>query len=227
MTKKLVFSTKPAFTLIEIIIAITVFSIFVAFMMTAYSVFNNAQYDAAKSRSMMYEIQDVLNLLNESVKENKIYYCYYYDCETALPAYDTIDSNELALINADESEYIIIAWNEGVDTLADGYLSMQKFEYDENLALWTEASGYEEPVKLNSDDVIVRLFDSNSGSFRIFPSMDPYAKENINYLKTLVSPIDIFYQPNVKVEMTFVTTGRTRDEIKIDFSTTITSRIYR
>lgn len=217
MTKKFVFSSKPAFTLIEIIIAITVFSIFVAFMMTSYSVFNNAQYDAAKSRSMMYEIQDVLNLLNESVKENKIYYCYYYDCETALPTYDTINSNELILINSEGTECRSIKWNEGAEIAEDGYLTVQKLVYDENLLECVEDSS-EEAEKLHSDDVYVQ--DVN---FRIFPSMDPYVKENIN----LASLIDIFYQPNVKVEMTFVTTGRTRDEIKIDFSTTITSRIYR
>ena len=72
----------------------------------------------------------------------------------------------------------------------------------------------DEPAKLQSDSVKVSYVD-----FRIFPALDPYDFRN--------NETEDFYQPNVKVEMTFETPGQAKPSIILDFETTITSRVYQ
>lgn len=186
---------KPAFTLVELLIAITVFSIFIAFGMTAFSVFHRAQIDAATSREMMFELDQNMELITEAVKENKI-------------DYKTMKINTLALLSADGNERIVFAWDPEALTL-----TLQKFDKNAN-GEFVEAAGFEKPVVLHSDSIKVKDL-----SFRIFPREDPYDFENNNTTD--------FYQPNVKVKMTYGVPGLARPEIDIDFATTITSRVYQ
>ncbi len=170
---------KPAFTLVELLIAITVFSIFIAFGMTSFSVFHGVQLDAAASRDMMFELNQNMELIREAVKENKI-------------DFENSSGTSLALLSLDESESIIFVWDSDAETL-----TLRK-------------TGMDEAILLHSDAIKVKNL-----SFRVFPTEDPYdgGKD--------------FYQPNVKVEMTYSTPGRAKPEIAIDLESTITSRVYQ
>lgn len=217
---------NPAFTLVELIIAITVFSIFIAFGMTSFSVFHRVQQDSATSRDVMFQIDDAMNIITEAVKENKIDYGYY-DCAdssistiTLSPAEfanslttsvvraascktDTIEPNTLVLISHDGNNRIVFKYS-------DESLTMQEFEKDSSDE-WNETS---DALELHSDSVKVTSVD-----FRIFPNVDPYDSAN--------NDVELFYQPNVKVKMTFETPGQARETISLDFETTITSRVYQ
>ncbi len=219
---------NPAFTLIELLIAITVFSIFIAFSMTAFSVFHRVQQDSATSRDVMFQIDDAMNIITEAVKENKIYYDEY-DCSNSLgtktlltnfdlnislranilTAYcldDYIDPSSLVLISLDGLERIVFTWDSDEESL-----TMQKFALNDSGDDWDELSDL---LKLHSDSVNVTNVD-----FRIFPKLDPYDFRN--------NEAEDFYQPNVKVEMTFETPGQAKPSIILDFETTITSRVYQ
>ena len=52
---------KAAFTLIEMIIAITVFTIFIGFAISAYLTFHRADQDALTNRSLLMESEAILN----------------------------------------------------------------------------------------------------------------------------------------------------------------------
>ncbi|MBI4127318.1 type II secretion system protein [Candidatus Peregrinibacteria bacterium] len=177
---------KHAFTLVELLIAITVFSIFIAFGMTAFTVFHSAQVDAATSRDMMFELNQNMELINEAVRENKI-------------DFEASDEKTLALLSADASEKIVFVWDAEAETL-----SLQKFSGED----------MEYEAVLHSPAIKVKNLN-----FRIFPSEDPYDFANKGATD--------FYQPNVKVKMTYATPGRGKPEIAIDFATTVTSRIYQ
>ncbi len=213
---------NPAFTLVELIIAITVFSIFVAFGMTGFSVFHRVQQDSATSRDLMFQIDDAMNLITEAVKENKIDYDYYACVQDTKPildpaeltasikaairssscGVDSINPNSLVLISTDGNKRIIFTWD-----ISEQTLNMQKFNKDEISGDFVEDGDF---LKLQSDSAKV-----TEASFRIFPKSDPY-NDGSDY-----------YQPNVKIKMTFETPGQAKPTISLDFQTTITSRVYQ
>ena len=176
--------------------------------MTAFSVFHRVQQDSATSRDLMFQIDDAMNIITEAVKENKIDY-FYYDCaesdsvktaavlnpgviqsvnirQDIICSDDSINPNSLYLTSLDGSEEIIFKWDS-----SERSLTMQKVPRDLD-GVFVEL---DEPAKLQSDLVKVSYVD-----FRIFPALDPYDFRN--------NETEDFYQPNVKVKMTFETPVR-------------------
>lgn len=196
---------KDAFTLVEMVIAITVFTIFIGFVMASYLAFHRAQQEAGVQRSLIFEAQGVMEILSDAVKENKIDYEAYQSSKswsgdvlgTAVGRYydfgfgsDVLSDGDLYLVTAD-GEDLVFAWDEN-----ERALSMNG-------------------VKMHSDAVTVKYLN-----FEIFPDVDPYDAENS-------TNDDVQFQPIVQVTATFATPGRVREEVTLDFQTSITSRFYQ
>ena len=184
---------QDAFTLIEMIIAITVFTVFIGFVMTAYMTFHQSQQEAAIVRSVIFEMESATSLISQSIKENSIDYEIYSG-----------EENLLYLLSPDETTHILYIWDDEDETLG-----IQLFDSDGNVM-----DGYAEPVLLHSEDTKV-----TNVKFRIFPSTDPYGIP--------VNSDQEYYQPNVQMAMTFERPGRIREDVVIDFQTSVTSRIYQ
>lgn len=211
--------SKPAFTLIEMTIAITVFTVFLGFAMATYLSFHRAQLESAVTRSLMLEMESVMTMLTEDAKSKKIDFDYY-NADQALDALrvpgqslisrlslassEGVMSNELALLRP-EGGRVIFAWDED-----QSQLTLQAFD-----ASGRPLDAYAQPLALNSDQTQVTFV-----SFHIFPGKDPYdpvnAKEN-----------EVQYQPIVQIKMTFARPGRVRDIVEMDLQSSITSRFYQ
>ncbi|MBT4384431.1 type II secretion system protein [Candidatus Peregrinibacteria bacterium] len=209
--------SKPAFTLIEMTISITVFTIFIGFSMATYISFHRAQQEAAATRSLLMELDSVMNIMTSSLLENKIDYDYYalegdHDAlraqgnellaDLSLLGSDALQTSVLALRSSDGNEQIIFKW-------FDGVLTMQKF--DEEGA----QDGYMESDVLHSLHTNVDYMN-----FEIFPGKDPYDLENSK-------EDNLQYQPIVQLNLTLSSPGRVRDRVVLDLQTSITSRFYR
>lgn len=137
---------KPAFTLIEMIIAITVFTIFIGFAISAYLTFHRADQDALTNRSLLMESEAILNELSDATRQNKIDYDSYASGSGFFSLY---------LISPDGSEQTIYTWDPDEETL-----SVER--------ILNGASSGEYP--LNSENLSVTYVN-----FEVFPEEDPYA----------------------------------------------------
>lgn len=211
---------SSAFTLIEMIIAITVFTLFIGFAMGGYLTFHRAQQEAAISRTMLLESERVMSQLTTALKENALAY-EFYEGAAASPLVSSfsvfgvpqhaIDTNTLVLsdvLAGQELEYHFDSENQA--------LTLQIFELGA-FGNREPAPGYGQPLVLHSEAVTF-----SNVSFRIVPGKDPYSPENI-----LEGDDSLWFQPNVQIKLTALSPGRVRDEIVINLQTSVTSRIYQ
>lgn len=214
MKKNKKIGLRPAFTLLEMIIAITVFTLFIGFAISTYLMFHRADQEALAMRSLMLETQGTLDFITDAVKENTIDYAYYNEDSDSdilsgvrsnlfanfnLGNTHTINDATLALRSLDGSTETVFIWD----------------EEDETLSLFTidEEGNESTPVLLHSETTSVPYVN-----FRIFPDENPYDDPATDGIQ---------YQPMVQVEITFSMPGRIQEEVTVDFQTSITSRFYQ
>lgn len=200
---------KSAFTLIEMIIAITVFTIFIGFAISAYLTFHRADQDALTNRSLLMESEAILNELSDATRENKIDYDSYSGATsgggawalvpvtTSISIGDARNEQTLYLISPDGSEQTIYTWDVDEETL-----SVERI-------LDGDSSG---EYILNSENLAVTYVN-----FKIFPQEDPYADSSYEFQ----------YQPMVRFDLNFSMPGRMDTELTLELSTTVTSRYYQ
>lgn len=140
---------NSAFTLLEMIIAITVFTIFIGFAISTYLSFHRADQEALEQRSLMLEIQGTMDNISEAVRINKIDYI----------AYENTNGGILNLVSADGQTHYVYAWDRNLETL-----TLQV----------TGADGVAgDPVLLHGENTKVTY-----ANFRIFPDKNPYDPAN-------------------------------------------------
>lgn len=215
----------PAFTLLEMIIAITVFTIFIGFAISTYLTFHRADQEALAMRSLMLEAQGTMDLLISSIKENTIDYDEFYAEGSTLSEniFNGFQSNyftnftsgeshvlndaTLALTSLDGKVGTVFIWDKETETL---YLYTT--EEDEEGNRTTVG-----PSQLHNDTTRVTYVN-----FRIFPDENPYALTSADQAED-----SQYYQPTVQIEMTFAMPGRIQEEVTVDFQTSVTSRFYQ
>lgn len=136
---------KSAFTLIEMIIAITVFTIFIGFSISAYLTFHRADQEALTTRTLIMSAQGVMSALSDTIRESSI-------------AYDSLSmlsTSELHLLSADGDVETVYVWDSVEETL-----SMQTFD--------SAGDPLTDAVLLHSENTTVSYV-----SFSIFPSENP------------------------------------------------------
>jgi prepilin-type N-terminal cleavage/methylation domain-containing protein len=214
-------SRQSAFTLIEVIIAVTVFTIFMGLSIGAYLSFHRAQQDAATTRALLLEMESVFNSVTQSIHENQIDYEAFASVSgaandilaevdrltdiTLIEVSESMEGGSLYLISPSGETQYVYDWDSEAETF-----TLQAF--DES---GLEADGYSDPIQLHSDSVKV-----SHVSFEIFPEEDPYATENR-------SDSSVQYQPIVRMNMSFTAQGRMDKTITLDLKTSVTSRFYQ
>lgn len=210
----------PAFTLIEMIIAITVFSIFIGFAVSAFLSFHRADEEALVDRSLVMEGGQVMDTLTTDIKTNKIDYEYYDESSggpSRLPSAFSftlslgghyLNVSILALRSVDGLTRTLYVLDSEAKTL-----TVQKFDMSSGTS--AEMAGYPDALPMTSDHVYL-----NDVNFRIFPDVDPYDVANASDDATA-------FQPVVTMNLTFAAEGRVKDEVTLPLQTTVTSRFYQ
>ena len=218
-------TSLPAFTLLEVLVAITVFSIFIGFAISAYLSFHRADQEALVTRTLVMEGGQVVDALSADIKANRIDFDFYQVDDGAeadllggvrsslftslLEGEHVLNETTLALRSGDDLLRILYVWDSDAKTLTVQHFDMS----DPDLPV--PADGYTEPLPMISENVFL-----NTVNFRIFPDQNPYDPENAH-------DDAIAFQPVVTLDLTFAAEGRVRDEVTLPLHTTVTSRFYQ
>ncbi len=190
----------PAFTLIEMLISITIFTVFIGFAMGTYLVFHRAQAEAAVMRKLLVETNQLFETITGDVHDLRLDYAAYGTPLSATTG--PLKSNALYLMTPDGEEHWALEWDSENKELIQRKVN----------ATGLTLPGYTEPKLMHSAAVDVEEF-----SLEIFPYTDPASDPQVSTIQ---------YQPMVRVLLKTSTPGRVREILEVDLQTTVTSRYY-
>lgn len=220
---------QSGFTLVELLVSIAVFVIFLGVVSNSYVTIVRGQREANVVRRLYAETRSALNIMEEELRLSSIdYNCYGQGVddeeENSANVFD-VDSlqcppqasiingftDTLALINRARGEKTFLLYDATAQILL-----MQKFQ--RNDAGWIPFPGYEEPRPILGTDVAVKKL-----AFNLFPGVNPYSDDDDIYLNNTVQ-----FQPQVRV---FVELESRQEDLNVripglNFQTTYSSRIY-
>ncbi len=193
---------QDAFTLIEMLISITVFTIFIGAAIGTYNLFHRAQQQSADQREIVQETQRIFEHLTELVQESRIDFERYEEEQPSVLG--PIQSHQLYLIDPESRERYELTWDPYEESLSEQWF----------VGEGVPSPGYLEPVVLH--DV---LFSVEEIDFTIYPNLDPYDPENSQ-------DSGLQFQPIVRMELLVSRPGRVSERLYMDLETSITSRFY-
>ncbi len=199
------YSDNQAFTLVEMVVAIAIFTIFISMIAGTYLYVARAQRDAAELRKVYSGARDVMEEISKEVKLSSIYYGCYEGSATGIDeCLTTVDLTQgtavenLALIDGDVAK---------VFYAEDGVVYTNEYDFDG--AAWLPSEGYEEGAKAISADPLA----VNGIYFWIFPSYDP----DEYYDEVLLQ-----FQPYATVYLD----AQYTDELTFSLQTSVSTRTY-
>ncbi|MBI4235347.1 prepilin-type N-terminal cleavage/methylation domain-containing protein [Candidatus Peregrinibacteria bacterium] len=187
---------RRGFTLVEMLVSMTIFMTFVGILISSYSSIIKAQKEANDYRAMYTEARAVFDTLIGELREGMVDYGNS-EYGNACNSFITTMTENLLLVSKDETKKKI--WLDKTDPAH----SILKIE---------TAGG--QTKSLNSGDVSVTDFE-----FKIYPLADPYSPQNVDKNQYQ-------FHPFVTIFVSFEKEKVTGEPYKVDFQTTVSSRIY-
>lgn len=187
-------TNRRGFTLVEMLVSMTIFMVFVGILINSYSTIIKAQKEANDYRAMYTEARAVFDTLIAELREGMVDYGRN-GCGVDVPFGI---QNNFYLVSKDGAKKQVL--------LDAEILNLIKFDVDGTTKLKT--------VPLNSKNVAVKTFN-----VQIYPFADPYAPLNVGENRHQ-------FQPAVTIFASFEKEKVTGEPYKVDFQTTISSRIY-
>lgn len=210
-------SARRGFTLIEMLVSLVLFVIFLGIVSSSYVNIVRAQKSANEIRKMYSEVRNFVDFLTEEVRLGSIDYdCYlgvipYSDvyCPELLEAITDGRTTDLALYRKDGLQKTIFRYDPD-----EKKVFVRKYEKDA-LGVWGEAPGYAEGFR----ETMSNFVSVEKMSFAIHPDVNPFAQVNAyDNAKQ--------FQPKVTVFMTVKNGQNVKSQFQLDFQTTISSRVY-
>lgn len=191
---------NKGFTLVELLVAMSIFVVFLGVLMSSYTSIIRAQHEANNYRVMYSEARHVFETITQELRNGMVGYDFY----NSSPPPSGGDSIEI--IDKSGLQKTIISFVEPVPDEGIGRINYKTFAL-------SNASVVEENY-LNSDAVSV-----DDLSFYVYPSKDPYNNANVddNALQ---------FQPMITVSATFSRNRTNKEPYFLTLQTTISSRIY-
>lgn len=188
---------KKGFTLIEMMVAMAIFVMFLGVLIGSYTDIVKSQQEANDYRVLYSEARRVFDKITEEVRNGAIYYGTFADYSSG--------NDDLILISPDGERQV-------------------KFEYDDDPDVMNVWFGEKLESELENSYLLVSPDNERLtvAEFNVFvsPSDDPYKLENV-YKDNLQ------FQPKVTVFATFEMERRKGGEpYSVDLQTTISSRFY-
>ena len=189
---------KRGFTLIELMIAMTIFIVFTGILMNSYTSIVRAQHEANEFRILYSEARTVFDSLTDDLRNGMVDYC-------ASGGVFNVKDDSVNLISKDGLTKTRIKYDESDQKVQMSRLELQQTE---------DVASHSNYIDLNSEEISV-------ADFNVFmtPSTDPYDQNNFEFGSTR-------FHPKVTIYVLFEKEGRTGKTLSVDFQTTISSRIY-
>lgn len=209
---------KRGFTLIEMLIAMSIFVTFLGILMGSYSSIVKAQREANDYRVLYSEARRVFDKLTEEIRGGSILYSRQVDP----PSPEFLTGNDsLTLVAADGNRAVNFVYQElgqgegGVD--GEDPIEKGTILFTEELFSEGKGTSNETYSLISNEEGKVYV-----SAFNVFvsPSTDPYNPENV--YKDAIQ-----FQPKVTVYARFELEGKNgKDPFILDLQTTVSSRFY-
>lgn len=210
---------REGFTLIELMISIFIFVIFLGIVSQSYISIVRTQRSANEVRKMYSDVRTVMDFLSEEIRLSSIDYdCYVGNvseyCE-GVDAGTLFDggTDHLALVRQGGTQKTFIKLDQG--SLVVKKLARKGTEY-------VPIPGYETYRPITSDRVVFDYLN-----FAIFPDVNPYSND---ILRETGEPVyannGTQFQPKVSIFMTISNADEVNVPFDFDFQTTVSSRVY-
>lgn len=232
--------TQKGFTLIELIVSIAIFIIFIVAVSAAYIDIARAQREANSVREVYSEIRYIFNLIAEEARLGAIDYSCYDSASSILNPNNQqqrgflLENSDicnnlritsrltdgfvahLALVNRDGVRRTIFRVADD-DNSDDKLLQISKEERDNPQSNWRPSTGYSNDFRT----IELKNIKINNFLFEISPLVDPYNSRNI-----ACGPVQ--FQPAISVYTSIESMTETRGfpDIELDLQTSISSRLY-
>lgn len=195
---------KKGFTLVELLVAMTIFVAFIGILIGSYTSIVRAQREANEYRIMYSESRQVFETLVFNLRDGMVDYAAYSGSQIAGQPL-----SELTLISKDGLRQTEIFYNDETVKIKQGSLA------PDTRPCINAAYLFDDPVVLNSEALKVT-------DFQIFvaPIIDPYALENFDKHGNQFHPMVTVY---AKFEREY---PGGKEPFVINLQTTVSSRIY-
>jgi len=210
---------KRGFTLIELMVSMVIFVIFMGFVTSSYVSIVRAQKDTNDIRKMYAEVRSFIDMVSQEAKLGTIDYACYAgtdsSCKEVLSSIDpgTGRSTDLALVRKDGLQRTIFRFVRDPQNADNNKVRVAKYEKDVS-GTWGYAPGYS-----GFRDIMGDLVKVERLSFAIYPDADPYSRAN--YANSLKQ-----FQPKVTIFLTANNRANVKSGFSMDFQTTVSSRVY-
>lgn len=192
------FKNNRGFTLVEMLVAMAIFVIFVGVILNSYTTIVRSQREANEYRIMYSEAREMFDYLSLKLRDGMVDYGFYREGGVG----GVMDS--LVLVSKDASERIYLSYDPADE---DFDVKVNAFDGKNDLDLLSEFSF--------GDEVKIKEL-----SFYVSPSNDPY--DNDFYDQDAIQ-----FQPKVTVYARFERElSGAREPFVMDLETTVSSRVY-
>jgi len=213
--------TQKGFTLIEVLVAITIFMIFITSVSSAYLDIARSQREANAVRAVYSEMRYVFDLIGSEVRSKTV----DYGCPGSIGGQTATSAGCLELNGVSKSNYIALVDNQGTertvflveDDLQDEKkkLYYYKEQKDPETFVWNRAEGFEKGYA----EIVLKNIEINNFVFEASPLVDPFDPNNIGCGA-------IQFQPAVSIYTTIRSANEQAGNFELDLQTTISSRVY-
>jgi prepilin-type N-terminal cleavage/methylation domain-containing protein len=211
MGKRLGKDRKKGFTLIELMVSMVIFVVFLGIVTTSYISIVRAQKDTNDIRKMYSEVRAFVDMLSSEAKLGTIDYDCYYRNPLDTSVYCPPDV--LVSISDGSMQKTIFRFVQDKKNPDNNKVRVAKYEKGVG-GTWKNAPGYNGFTDIMGDMVKVEKL-----SFAISPDVNPYSQANYNSSAKQ-------FQPKVTLYMTAKSKAGARSAFSMDFQTTISSRVY-
>jgi len=208
--KKLIQTDRPGFTLIEMLISLGIFMMFMSAILGSYIQISTLQQKTNLKRENIAETREVLDYITQKAKEKAIDYSCYQSatCPNGFVG-NTVE--EISLISKDGLDRTIIRKQFDSNT-QETYLSSEEQHRDTpKNQLWTSSIA----KRLHSPNLKFQNI-----TFQISPNQDPFS-DNLS----VITNNALQYQPILHINLNLKRNNSENPE-PIIFETSISSRLY-
>ncbi|MDP2643078.1 MAG: type II secretion system protein [Candidatus Peregrinibacteria bacterium] len=193
---------KRGFTLIETLIALGIFAMFMSILIGSYAGIVRSLKEANDYRVMYSDARRVFDTVVAEFREGMVDYGSVYYGKGCQAERLSGSSNEIHLVSKDGSVFTTIKRIDKVDKKKGG-------------------KGWDIEVSKGNNKVVLNSLEVNVQNFQIFayPHLDPYDQKN-------VFKDSYQFQPFVLVKATFEKEKFNGEQFSVSFETAISSRIY-
>ncbi|OGJ51258.1 hypothetical protein A2307_00275 [Candidatus Peregrinibacteria bacterium RIFOXYB2_FULL_33_20] len=212
---------NPAFTLVELLTAMTIFATFIAVISSSYIFLMRSLRDAQITKNVTSEVMQVVQSISDNIRVDAVDYDCYNGNSSSLCGYIEAESSNQGEGGILKSSYLVLKnYNETgkiIYRIKDGHLQVLKQSLKDDL--WVAGDGFENSLKepFGFKDLMSSNVNISDGKFLIAPYQNPFNKS---------AESDLRFQPQVTIKINFQTSSQVRKEIKVPIETTISTRIY-